>query len=488
MLLFWGPQLVQIYNDAGRELLGSRHPSGLGQPVSLCWAEIWDDIAPMYDRVMQRRESVSFENRRFAILRNGYPEEAYFTATLMPVPDETGSVGGVLVLAVETTAYMRALEGREAADALRQSEDRLRRMVNVDGVSVLIFDQSTGVVVDANDTFLRAFGYTREELRAGLMHWRKMTPPEYVAESERQLEKLAATGRIGPYEKEYLHKDGSRSWMLFAGSSLGDGTLAEYCIDISDRKRAEAELRAAKEMAEKADRVKSQFLSTLSHELRTPLSAVVGFTELMQAGIAGPVTDKQKDYLARVSSTAWHLTSIIDEILTFSRTEAGKERAILSTTDVAEIARGVVSMLTSQAQARGLDLSLQGADAPVAIITEAGKVRQILLNLVGNALKFTKAGSIAVNLETSPDTIAFHVRDTGPGIPPDRLEDIFEPFTQIDGSMTRETGGTGHGSTICRRLARLLGGDVTVESTLGQGSTFTVRLPVARNREATLIA
>ncbi len=616
MVLLWGPDLVMIYNDAYREVMGAKHPAGLGQPLRECWSEVWDELAPIVDRVLRCRESVSFQDRPFTVVRHGYPEQAFFTASYSPVPDDAGNVGGVLAIAVETTTRVQGFEAeregqkvqealrwseerfralvsassdvvfrlnadwsemlhldgrgfipdtsvpsnawldeyihpddrervleavREATrtrglfemehrvrrvdgsvgwalsravplldergeivewfgaaadvterkrseEALQRSEERLQRMTNVDGVGVLVFDEQSGAVLDANNAFLQAFGYSREDVLSGELTWMMMTPPEFVAVSEKQLEKLAATGRIGPYEKEYLHKDGSRSWMLFAGASLGDGTLAEYCIDISDRKRAEAELVQAKEVAEKANRVKSQFLSTLSHELRTPLSAVIGFTELLEAQIPGPINEKQKDYLERVSATAWHLTSIIDEILTFSRTEAGKERAVLARADVAEIARGVVSILTSQAQARDLALRLEGADVPVEILTDAGKLRQILLNLAGNALKFTRTGSVSVALRPGVNLVEFHVCDTGPGIPEEKLEQIFEPFTQLDGSMTRETGGTGLGLTICRRLARLLGGDVSVESTLGQGSTFILRLPAPQDTEPPLVA
>lgn len=364
-----------------------------------------------------------------------------------------------------------------AEAALRQSERRLQRVANIPGVGVLTWALPSGVLLDANDAFLDMFGYTREEVRSGALTWRVMTPPEFVEESERQLAIYEQTGRIGPYEKQYIRKDGLRSWMLFAGASLGDGTLIEYCIDVSDRKRAEAALREAKEAAEKANRVKTQFLSTLSHELRTPLTAVIGLSELMELEVVGPTNERQKEYLARIKAGAWHLVSIIDEILTFSRTEAGKETVRLDPTDVAEIARSVVELLRDQALSRGLQLTLRGAAAPLVALTDGGKVRQIVVNLVGNALRYTAVGSVDVVLEAGEDTLELRVRDTGPGIPPERLVDIFEPFVQLDGSMTREHGGTGLGLTICRRLARLLGGDVTVESTLGVGSTFTVRLP-----------
>ncbi len=370
------------------------------------------------------------------------------------------------------------IDRQQAEEAFRRSQERFGRVGNVEGVGVLFFDVASGALVDANDAFLDMFGYTREDVTSGSLSWQKLTPPEYVAISREQLGKLAATGRIGPYEKEYLRKDGSRSWMLFAGASLGDGSLIEYCIDVSDRKRAEAALREAKEAAEQANRAKSQFLSTLSHELRTPLTAVIGLADLLGEDIVGPTNPKQKEYLARIRAGAWHLVSIIDEILTFSRVEAGKERAELARVDVAEIARSVVDLLTDQARARGLRLTIAGADAPLVVRTDGGKVRQILVNLVGNALRYTESGSVDVVLaEDGAGALELRVRDTGPGIPAERIPEIFQAFVQLDASTTREHGGAGLGLTICRRLAQLLGGEVTVDSTLGQGSTFTVRLP-----------
>jgi PAS domain S-box-containing protein len=166
---------------------------------------------------------------------------------------------------------------REAARAARASEERLRRMVNVEGVGVLVFALPEGHLVAANDYFLRMFGYTPAEVEEGALTWRSLTPPEYVAVSEEQLAGLAATGRIGPYEKEYLRKDGSRSWVVFAGASLGDGTVVEYCIDVSDRKRVEEALR-------EADRRKDEFLAMLGHELRNPLAPLRGAMEALRSG------------------------------------------------------------------------------------------------------------------------------------------------------------------------------------------------------------
>jgi len=252
---------------------------------------------------------------------------------------------------------------------------------------------------------------------------------------------------------------------------------AERTWEAVQRGQAEIAMRAAKEAAEQANEVKSRFLSTMSHELRTPLTAVIGFADIMAGEVIGPVNPAQKKNLGRIRASAWHLVSIIDEILAFSRSETGREEVRPITVDVAGIVRDVTAMLTGQTEDRDLELETAGAEGEVIALTDGGKVRQILVNLVGNAIRYTDRGTITVELEASPDDFVMRVRDTGPGIPSDRLEDIFEPFVQVDESTTRARGGTGLGLAICRRLARLLGGEVTVESAVGRGSTFTARLP-----------
>ena len=186
----------------------------------------------------------------------------------------------------------------------------------------------------------------------------------------------------------------------------------------------------------------------------------------------------------RIKTSAWNLVSIIEEILTFSRTEAGKEEAQLEPTDVAALAREAADMIEPQAHSRGLHFRAHLLPSPHYVVTDGGKVRQIILNLLGNAVKFTDVGAVELELAEVPGGLALHVRDTGPGIAPENLEAIFEPFRQVDQSSTRQKGGTGLGLAVSRHLARLMGGDVTVESAPGQGSTFTLWLTRERPQSA----
>jgi len=229
--------------------------------------------------------------------------------------------------------------------------------------------------------------------------------------------------------------------------------------------------------AQAASQAKSQFLATMSHELRTPLTAIIGYDELLLNEIWGELTERQRQQLERIRVSAWHLVTIIDQILTFSRAEAGRETVQNEPVNLTQLMRETSDMLESQAAAKGIELRAVAPARAIWLRTDAGKVRQILLNLVGNAVKFTEFGVVLLELEEGSDAIGVAIHDSGPGIPDTELERIFEPFTQVDQSNTRAQGGTGLGLTVSRRLARLLGGEVTVQSRPGEGSIFTLTLP-----------
>ncbi len=256
------------------------------------------------------------------------------------------------------------------------------------------------------------------------------------------------------------------------------GEVERLATELEERVAHRTEqLAATVQRLETSNLAKTRFLSVISHELRTPLTAIVGYTDLLASGVWGPLEPRQREQVVRIHAATWHVVSIIDEILVYARTEEGRERAHLEEVDVVRVAHEATDMLRLQADAKRLVLRNVGPGVPVLAETDPGKLRQVLVNLVGNAVKFTDAGEVSLEVVPGDDRLTFHVRDTGPGIPADRLDDIFEPFTQVDMSHVRTRGGTGLGLTVSRRLARLLGGDVTVQSTLGEGSTFTVTLP-----------
>lgn len=225
-------------------------------------------------------------------------------------------------------------------------------------------------------------------------------------------------------------------------------------------------------------RAKSEFLAVMSHELRTPLSAIMGYTDLLSTGVGGEVNAEQEQKLDRIRASANHLLELIEEILTFSQLEAGRAELDPEPIDGAELTRDVAELVLPLAERKGLDLTVRGADTAVPMTADARKLRQVLLNLVANAIKFTDEGGVAVVLEPADERVRWLVVDTGVGIEPENIDEIFTPFWQVEQSRTRRNEGSGLGLTVSRGLAQLMGGQLEVESEVGVGSTFTVEIPV----------
>ncbi|HEX6369275.1 MAG TPA: ATP-binding protein [Longimicrobium sp.] len=230
------------------------------------------------------------------------------------------------------------------------------------------------------------------------------------------------------------------------------------------------------ERAQAASRAKSDFLAMMSHELRTPLNALAGFSSLLEEGIYGEINPQQREVLGRMRGAREHLVTLIDQVLDVARVEAGTRHARREPVALAALVRDVCESLRGAADARGLSLEVRTPDE-LRVQTDPGMVRQILTNLVGNAVKFSERGGITVHLHQSGGDVVLEVTDTGPGIPPELHDRVFEPFFQVDPSTTRREGGVGLGLALSREFARLMGGDLTLRSTPGQGSTFTLRLP-----------
>jgi PAS domain S-box-containing protein len=279
--------------------------------------------------------------------------------------------------------------------------------------------------------------------------------------------------------------------MIARGRTLGALTLISSG---SGRRYDEADQTLAMELATRAaiaidnaqlyrsalaaSESKSAFLATMSHELRTPLNAIIGYQSLLAEGIDGRLNDPQLVQLARIRSSADHLLGLIDEVLTFSRVDAGKEMVRREEVQLAPIVAEALAMVTPLAESKGLKLRNQTADA--GLLTDGGKVRQILLNLLSNAIKFSDDGEIIVRSRLDGDSVTVSIIDPGIGISAENVARIFDPFWQVEQRSTRRVGGTGLGLSVSRSLARLLGGDVSVESAVDRGSTFTVTLPVRR--------
>jgi len=245
---------------------------------------------------------------------------------------------------------------------------------------------------------------------------------------------------------------------------------------IAERARAEAE--TARAEAEQANTIKTDFLAVMSHELRTPLTAIMGYEELLSDGITGPVTELQRQQLGRINASARHLLGLIDEILTFARVDIGRERVRYESMSVNQTLIDAAGLIEAMAASKKLRYTIELLDEDQSIQTDGTKLRQMLVNLLSNAVKFTDEGEVRLTTSLRDGMLEIRVADTGVGIDAANVEYVFEPFWQLEQSATRKSGGTGLGLSVTRKLARLLGGDVSVASRLGAGTTFLLTLPM----------
>ena len=365
---------------------------------------------------------------------------------------------------------------------LESSESRYRLLFerSLAGVYRSTLD---GRILDVNEACFRIFGYaSREEHLAANASEVWLSPSEREAFVAQLLEQKSLTN----FEGRYRRKDGTPVWvlenvMLLEDQNGGLPIIEGTMIDITVRKRAEQEMRQAKEAAESANRAKSEFIANMSHEIRTPMNGMVGMTELL---LLTELTTEQRRYAELVSSSSDALLTIINDILDFSKVESGKMRLdeidFVLRTSIEEVAE----LLAERAQSKGVEMAcLIHHDIPVVVRGDPGRLRQILTNLLGNSIKFTQEGEVVLRAKLAEDSgdhvmVRFDITDTGIGISPEGRARLFQAFSQADGSTTRKFGGTGLGLVISKRLTELMGGEIGVDSEPGKGSTFwfTVKL------------
>ncbi|MDQ6633630.1 MAG: ATP-binding protein, partial [Gemmatimonadota bacterium] len=300
---------------------------------------------------------------------------------------------------------------------------------------------------------------------------------------------LASARPVGVSARTWEHtvriRDGSQRLWSFHAARLGrmsDGRALRLvaAVDVTDMSRMVENERTLRAEAEEANMAKMQFLATMSHELRTPLNAIGGHVQLIELGILGPVTDRQAEALRRVRRAESHLLGLINDVLNFAKIEAGHVTFDLEPTTIGALFEEMDSLIAPQVAAKGLTYSRPTRCDDLRVVADLDKARQVLLNLLSNAVKFTNpGGSITVDCEGKARTVDIHVTDTGVGVASDALVSIFEPFVQVRPDYTATNEGTGLGLAISRDLARAMNGDLSARSVTGEGSTFTLTLPVA---------
>jgi two-component system, sensor histidine kinase and response regulator len=376
-------------------------------------------------------------------------------------------------------------ERKRAERELRQNEERFSQLFD-QSVDALFVHDASGRIIDCNTEACRSLGYSREELlslRVQDLAADGLSKGEKSSNAEPSLWQLAMSGEPGKvagiHRGEHRRKDGSTFPVeVYVGSVDygGERMIFASARDVTERKRAEAELVEARLIAEEANRAKSEFLANMSHEIRTPMNGIVGMADLL---LDTQLSEEQREYAETVRLSGENLMIIINDILDFSKIEAGAMRLENIDFDLRSAVEDVTVLLGGKAQDKGLELaSLIEYDVPEALRGDPGRLRQILTNLLGNAIKFTEEGEVVVRVELADErektaTVRFEVSDTGIGMSPEQQERLFMAFTQADASTTRRYGGTGLGLAISKQLVNLMGGEIGVESEPGVGSTFS---------------
>ncbi|HSJ15013.1 MAG TPA: PAS domain-containing protein [Longimicrobiales bacterium] len=464
------------------------HHTGLADAVGRRMKELVPDHDAhwfeLYGRVARTGESIRVNAGAQALgrwydlfaFRIGQPEECRVAVLFKDVSAERAAAEER-----ERLLHELALERARLAEVFRQAPTFLAVLRGPEHVFDLVNDAYYGVVGHRDIVGKPIMAAIPELAGQGfveLLDQVLVTGEPYVG---REVPiRLARTPGTAPEERyvDFVYQplagaDGERTGVVAHGHDVTEQVLARREIE-----RLLAESESARAEAEAANRVKAQFLTTMSHELRTPLNAIGGYTELLQMAVRGPLTAEQRQFLDRIQQSQRHLLGLINEVLNFAKLETGTVHFEIADMPVCAVLTAAEALVAPQAHARGLEL--RGAECPDSLtaLGDAEKVRQILVNLLSNAVKFTASGGrITVSAAASHGRVRIDVHDTGIGIPADRLEAIFDPFVQVRSDLTRPYEGTGLGLAISRDLARGMGGDLSVDSTPGEGSTFTLTLP-----------
>ena len=371
------------------------------------------------------------------------------------------------------------------AEAIKHGGRIYQLMVDaVKDYAIFMLDPA-GYIASWNQGAQRIKGYNADEIIG--RHLSVVYTEDAIEIGHPQHELEIAT-RDGRFEEEgwRVRKDGSMFWANVVITAVRDETgeligFAKVTRDLTERRNSEqralADARRLAE-AESANAAKAEFLTAMSHELRTPLNAIGGYAELLSLGLGDPITSEQVDYLERIRHSQQHLMGIISDLLNFSRIEGGHLTYDIAPVSLAQVIDAVVPLVEPQATSKGINITVHAGDEQCIVHADRAKTEQVLLNLLSNAVKFTNAGgTVGLKCRTEQNHASIDVTDTGIGIPPSKIEAIFEPFVQLGRSLSSAHEGTGLGLAISRDLARAMDGNLTAVSKVGTGSTFTLTLP-----------
>jgi len=411
----------------------------------------------------------------------------YYDFTGEPLRDAAGQVIGLTCASMDITARKGVEDAVwHAAAELAEWKSRYEAAVQATGQVLYDWHSQTDALMWGGNVE-QVLGYTLEELPSTLTETMAIIHPADHAAFAQEIVRTRTTKSGFQLTYRLRHKDGNYIVVedkgYFFVDRVGVVRMVGFLIDITERKQMEEKLQQAKETAEAANRAKSEFLATMSHELRTPLGIILGYTDLLLEHTFGTVSEPQADPLRRIDRSARELYELITAVLDLSRLEAGRLPLATRVTQVAGLFQEIQTETQRLQEQTGLIFVWDVEPVLPVLYTDAGKLKVVLKNLIGNAMKFTKEGRIMVAARGYKDGVEFSVADTGIGIPQEALEVIFEPFRQIEHAATCQYGGTGLGLYIVKRLLEVLGGTITVESEVGRGSMFRVWMPEGKNTD-----
>jgi PAS domain S-box-containing protein len=517
IVMYWGPEYVVLYNDAYSTILGSKHPSALGQRCRDCWAEIWDTIGPMLDSVVSSAQATWSDDLLLLLRRHGYAEECYFSFSFSPIRVETGGVGGVFTAVMETTDKVigerrlrtlrdlaaRAVDAHSESDAWRIAAETLAENLHDVPFSVLYqLDESanqvrvlgtagidsahplcTSLCTPGSSLFehLRRAAHRREmfklkDLRdwsGDLPHGAWQVPPQSALLLPiGDLGQERASGiLLAAVNPQKALNDSYRTFFQLVAHQIAT-SVADARSHDEERKRAEA-------LAE-LDRAKTHFFSNVSHEFRTPLTLMLGpLEDTLSAGEG--LAPEHRERLEVAHRNSLRLLKLVNTLLDFSRIQAGRIQACYEPTDLATLTAELASVFRSATERAGLRLLVNCPELTEPIYVDREMWEKIVFNLLSNAFKFTFAGEIEVSLRQANGAVELAVRDTGTGIPPQDLSHLFERFYRVKSARGRTFEGSGIGLALVQELTKLHGGAVYVESEVDRGSTFIVTVPLGKD-------
>ncbi|HEX6050245.1 MAG TPA: ATP-binding protein, partial [Gemmatimonadaceae bacterium] len=515
MLIWWGPDLRHLYNDAYRPVLGAKHPASIGAPGSEVWAEIWDILGPRALRALSGGGATFDEDLHLPMDRYGYVEETYFTFSYSPIPDPNApaGVGGVLVTCTETTGRVigerrlralrdlgaRAAEAKTAEEACAIAADALvAHPRDIPFAALYLLDGSTlrltGLVgIEPGDPNLPVSYNVGGDGRSDL-GWPFAdvirTGQSRIVENLAKRFDANASPWVGRANKVAVWPIPSTvqdhpAGVLVAGVSpnlaLDDGYRAffelvasQVGIAVTNARAYEEERRRAEALAE-LDRAKTLFFSNVSHEFRTPLTLLLGPAEDCLRDDSLPAASRER--IEIIHRNALRLHKLVNTLLDFSRIEAGRIEAVYEPTDIPAYTAELASNFRSTIEAAGMRLVIDAPASPERVYVDRDMWEKVVLNLLSNAFKHTFEGEISVRVRARHDAVDVIVTDTGIGIPAPQLPHIFERFHRVPNARSRTHEGTGIGLALVKELVSLHGGRIDVESAEGVGTTFTVTIP-----------